>query len=143
MELTRSSAQSETMLGQDEILEALKEVPKVEIARVIGAAGSRVTELYKGERRLKLDEAQKLVAHYGLHEQGGLSEPVARMAVLWVAESLGKALRPSDQQLEELALDLQALSEFAARPEARKSLDRVAGFLDGRKRASPRRVMPS
>jgi hypothetical protein len=97
----------------------------------------RITELYKGERRLKLDEAQALVSHYRLQEVGGLAEPVARLAVLHVAESLGARIPADDPRLEEIALDLKELSEFAARPEVRQEVAQVSGFLAGRKTKLP------
>lgn len=121
------------MLGQLEILDMLKDRPRSELARVLKLPAPRVTELYKGERRLKLDEAQALVSHYRLQEVGGLSEPVARLAVHHVADSLGAALPADDPRLEEIALDLQELSAFAARPEVRQEVAQLSGFLAGRK----------
>jgi hypothetical protein len=135
-------AQNAAVLSQEEILERLADRSRAEIARILDIPSTRVTEMYGGRRQLKLDEARKLVDHYGLAEQpsAALSEPVARLAVRWVAQNLGVSVETDDPRLAEIALDLQALSEFAVRPEVQQELAQVNGFLAGRKSQPPRQA---
>src|SRR5687767_12025390 len=56
----------------------------VDMAKVLGLPDSRIAEIRKGRRALKLDEAAKLVAAYNLDNRSTslLSKPIARLVVL-------------------------------------------------------------
>ena len=62
------------MIGTDEILERLQakldagEIQKIDIAAAMKISSSRVTELFNGTRKLKLDEAQVLVETFKLED---------------------------------------------------------------------------
>ena len=103
----------------------------VDMARVLGLPDSRIAEIRKGRRALKLDEAAKLVAHYRLDETkiSPLSLPVARLVVLHLARSLGADI--SDRQVGELASDVRAFSSFLADPRVRESVESAESFLQG------------
>ncbi|HYI43692.1 MAG TPA: hypothetical protein VD768_08740 [Sphingomicrobium sp.] len=122
------------MVGADELLAALRErgVKNADIARVLDLPSSRVAEMYTGKRRLQLDEAKRLVEHYGIEDRlNPVSVPVARLLVLYVADGLGLKLPPEDPRVEELALTVRAFSEFAADPQVRESAEAAVGFLRG------------
>lgn len=127
------------MLSARELLDALdaKSVSRADIARALGIAPPRVTELYKGERQLKLDEAKRLVEAFNLDGDASLSpvlsEQVSRLLVLHVASHLAMPIDPADERVEGLALDLQALSQFARDHRSELSTDAASGFLRGRK----------
>lgn len=135
-------AHNAPVLTQSEILNRIADRPRAEIARVLDIPATRVTEMYGGRRQLKLDEARKLIDHYELVETPlGLNGLVARLAVLYVAQQLGVDVDRSDPRLAETALDLQALAEFAARPEVQESVEaQLSGFLAGRKSQQQRQV---
>lgn len=131
------------MLGTRELLERLdaRKIVRAEIARVINVAPARVTEMFKGARAIKLDEAKRLVEHYGLDEDDpitALSEPVSRLLVLHVARALKAHVSPEDQRVEELAQDLRAFSRFASDRQDEVSSDMASGFLRGRQPEPPR-----
>jgi len=125
------------MLGTQELLERLdaRKIVRAEIARVINVAPARVTEMFKGARAIKLDEAKCLVEHYGLDDNDpitALSEPVSRLLVLHVARALKAQIAPEDQRVEVLAQDLRAFSRFASDRQDELSPDMATGFLRGR-----------
>lgn len=127
-------AQNAPMLSADELLTLLRKrgVKNAQIERALKLPSSRVSELFKGERQLKLHEYKKLVEEFGLEELSpSLSEPIARLMVLYAAERLGAEMRPEDPQVEELAQEFAALSRFAADPDVRPSLDAFQAFLQG------------
>lgn len=111
-------------------LEAVK-ARNVDMARVLNLPDSRIAEIRKGRRALKLDEAAKLVSHYNLEERpvSPVSRPVARLVVLHLARSLGADI--SDSQVGELAEDLRAFSAFASDPRVRESVESAESFLQG------------
>jgi transcriptional regulator with XRE-family HTH domain len=122
------------MIGSGELLARLKEAGArpTEIAKAMGVAPSRVTELYNGTRQLKLDEAVKLVDAFKLDESPArlnpVSTPIARLIVLHLAHSLGSEV--GDSEVTELAEDLRAFSAFATNPRMRESLDAVEAFFE-------------
>lgn len=131
-----------SMLGTRELLDEMagRGISRADIARVLRLAPPRVTEMYKGERKVSLDEGKRLVEHYGLDDSGDvvpLSEPVSRLLVLHVAQALKASLSPADQRLEELAQDLRAFSRFAADHQEELSTDAASGFLRGRQSDQP------
>lgn len=128
------SAQNAPMLSADELLTLLRErgVKNAQIERVLKLPSSRVSELFKGERQLKLHEYKKLVEEFKVEETAPpLSEPIARLMVLYAAERLGTEMLPEDPQVGELAQEFAALSRFAADPDVRPSLDAFQAFLHG------------
>lgn len=127
-------AQNAPMLSADEILTILRKrgVKNVEVERVLKLPSSRVTELFKGERGLRYDEGKKLVEAFKLEETATpLSEPIARLLVVYTAERLGAAIRSDDPQVGELAQEFAAFSRFAANPKVSPSLDAFQAFLEG------------
>jgi transcriptional regulator with XRE-family HTH domain len=102
-----------------------------EIARVLGINDSRVTEIKKGERQVKLDEAAKLVRHFGLEQAqlAPLPAPVARLMILHVAQALGKKLDPDSPEMRELSADIEAFARFVADPQVRESVEASENFF--------------
>jgi hypothetical protein len=129
------------VLDTDQLLARLEEkgVRNVDIARALGLPDSRVPEIKRKERALKLDEAVKLVRAFGL-EQGQTVAPlppaVSRLVVRYVAESLGAS--PEDEHLADLAEDLRAFSEFVADPKVRRSLEAAESFFQAMRLRRPR-----
>lgn len=109
-----------------ELLARLEErgVKNADIARAINVTPSRITEMKKGERAIKLDEAATLVSAFGLEEPGEpeqdqqpeppLPSPIARLVVRYIAAELGSEL--SDEQVAELGEDVRAFVQFVADP---------------------------
>lgn len=132
------------MLGANELLGILeaKGVKRADIARVLDLPSPRITEMYKGERRLQLDEAKKLVERFEIEEAAlsPLSVPIARLLVLYAAESLGVDVSPDDERVEGLAQEFRAFSEFAADPQARESQEQVQAFFRGLRLAPSRAI---
>ena len=132
----RCVAQPTPMLTTGELLARLEErgIKNADIARVLNVSPSRVTEMKKGERRIQLDEAVKLVEAYKLESPLGpqpvtaLPASVARLIVLYIAASLAEPaeVRPT---VEELAADIQAFSEFVTDPAVRESLASAEAFF--------------
>lgn len=142
------SAHLAAMRSTSDILAALKDkgVTHERIGVVLGITTPNATKLYNPAsktgkpRKLSYDEGLKLIEEFGLSEAPAnlepLSEPVARLVVLHVANVLGAS--PSADVLDELAQDVAAFSEFVADPHARQSAEQVTGFL--RALRSPRRA---
>lgn len=125
------------MLAADELLKLLEDrgVSRADIGRALKLPSSRISEMYKGRRRLHLDEAKKLVETFRIEESAPgsepLSVPIARLLVLYAAERLETPLSPDDRRVEELAQEFRAFSEFATDPRARTSQEAVAAFFRG------------
>lgn len=122
------------MLGASELLSILDQrgVSRADIGRVLKLPSSRVSEMYSGRRRLQLDEAKKLVEHFGVEESvNPLTTPIARLLVLHAAEALSLSIEPDDQRVEAIARDFRAFSQFAADPRVRESVETAQGFLQG------------
>lgn len=119
MDEQETISQRKKVLDTDELLARLKArgVKNVEIAKALGLPDSRVPEIKRKERALKLDEAVKLVRAFGL-EQDFRAAPLPlsamRLAVRYVAAELG--VRPSNHQLEDLSADVRAFFELVADP---------------------------
>ena len=125
-----ASVQRRGVLDTDELLARLKSkgAKNIEIARVLGLPDSRIPEIRRKERALKLDEAAKLVQAFGLEEdQQPIHPQVLRLAVLYVAAELGSS--PSEDQIQELTRDVKAFSEFVADPTVRRSVESAQGFF--------------
>lgn len=123
------------VLDSNQLLARLSDagIKNVEIARVLKIPESRVSEMRAGNRRIKLDEAVKLVDAFKLEGETGASPitpltiPIARLLVLHVAGTLGVDL--ADDQLADLAADLRAFATFVADPQVRDSVQAADGFL--------------
>lgn len=126
------SIKSEAVFDTDELLSRLEQrgVRNIEIAKVLGLPDSRVPEIRRKARALKLDEAAKLVRAFGLEqdqEAQPLPLPILRLAVAHISRRLGVALR--EEQVADLAEDLRAFSVFAANPKVRGSIEAAEGFF--------------
>jgi hypothetical protein len=112
-----------------------------EIAKVLGINPSRVTEIRKGERRVLLDEAAKLVAAFDLESPPVprnlpvLPGPIARLIVRYIAAELGFSGSPD--QLEELSQDVRAFAEFVADPKVRESVEAAEAFFQAMRLRRP------
>lgn len=134
------------------ILSALKarNVTHERIAAVLGVATKNATRLFNPDpktgkpRKLSYDEGMALINAFGLQDDADdgiepMSLPVARLAVQYVAQQLGVKIDPDDERVEDLALDIQAYSEFAASSQIGENPDRAEGWLDGRRSRTPAR----
>ena len=143
--LSYALRQSDGVLDTDQLLAALKEkkVRNVDIARVLELPDSRVPEIRRKERALKLDEGAKLVRAFGLEPAPDaipLPLPILRLAVRYMATELGYSPEEDDRLLEELLADIQAFAEYVADPKVRRSLEAAEGFFQAmrlRRRSSP------
>lgn len=69
------------VLSKSELLAKVEDAAgsRAEIARLLGLAPARITELYKGERDLSFDEGRRLIAHYKIDDLG-TTDPIADFA---------------------------------------------------------------
>jgi hypothetical protein len=119
-----------------------KGISKADIARALDLPSPRITEMYSGKRRVLLDEGKRLVDAFRLDERDQvepISEGVARLLALHVANRLGKPLAGDDPLVQELAEDLRAFASFAQRQHPAPTADAAAGFLAGRQSGQPSR----
>lgn len=117
------------------ILDLLSErgVKRARIAEALGLPASRITELYKGDRRLYHDEAVKLVSEFNLDDRRDpLAEPTARLLAIYAIQQLGQSPDPESPQVLELAQDFRAFARFAANPEYAANQPALEAFLHGR-----------
>jgi hypothetical protein len=129
--------QSVRVLNTKELLAKLraKGVINADIARALNIKPSAVTELFKdGGRKLKLDEAVRLVEVFELEEAPSPTEPllpapVSQLIVQHIALELGRPLPQDAPQLQELAEDLRAFSEFVTDQRARESVELSTAFF--------------
>lgn len=133
------------MLTAAELLARLNErgVKNADIARALKVTPSRITEMKKGERRLLLDEAVKLVEVFELespqgHPASPLPAPIARLVVQYVSHELGANLEGNQDQLEELAQDIRAFAEFVADPSVRESVEAAEAFFQAMRLRRPK-----
>jgi hypothetical protein len=134
--VARAVLHPRSVLTTVELLKRLEErgIANKQIADALNLSPSRVTEMYKGERAIKLDEAAKLVSVFGLESEPGsekasvLPGPVSRLVVRYIAASLGVA-EPDPVLLQELAEDIRAFAEFVSDPKVRDSLVAAEAFF--------------
>ena len=129
-------SQLRVVLTTQELLRRLADrgVKNADIARALNITPSRVTEMHKGLRAIKLDEAAKLVEKFDLESEPSqrvspLPAPVAQLLVEHVALQLGHSLAPDSQLLAELSEDLRAFAEFVSDPKVRGSIDLAMAFF--------------
>jgi hypothetical protein len=93
------------MMGTDDILSRLEalleagEIQKKDIAEAIGIAPQRIADLFTGNRKLKLDEGQRLVEVFGLEDPADMvsaiaTTPVLMMGVRYVLQELAPGVVP-------------------------------------------------
>lgn len=126
--------QPAAMFDTEELLARLRQkgVKNIEIARALGLPDSRVPEIKRKDRALKLDEAVKLVRTFGLEQDQAavpLPAPVVRLLVRYIAAELSAPLEGNDPRLEELTEDVRAFAEFVADPKVRRSIEAAEGFF--------------
>lgn len=134
MEDSDELRQSRGMFDTEELLARLRQkgVKNIEIARALGLPDSRVPEIKRKDRALKLDEAVKLVRTFGLEQDQAaipLPAPVVRLLVRYIASELSSPLVDTDPRLEELTEDVRAFAEFVADPKVRRSIEAAEGFF--------------
>jgi hypothetical protein len=128
------------MLGTDDILSRLQtkldagEIQKKDIAELLKIGNSRVTEIFDGRRKLKLDEAHNLVEHFNLEDPSWVlnqvvTKPVLRLLVRYLAEELGRSLEGKDQELERLSQDAGAFLRYVADPKVRDDIRMAEAFF--------------
>jgi predicted XRE-type DNA-binding protein len=127
------SVKPDPVLDTRELLALLEArgIKNREIAKALGVNDSRVTEIKKGQRQVKLDEAATLVRTFGL-EQNRL-EPLhprmSRLLVQYVAAALGKKLDPETPESREVIATVEAFSRFVADPQVRGSVEAADNFF--------------
>jgi transcriptional regulator with XRE-family HTH domain len=132
-----SLRQPKAVLNTGELLARLDEkgVKNADIARALNVSPSRVTEIKKGDRRLQLDEAAKLVATFELESPPGqarvtpLSARVTRLLVEYVALELGCDPVLNQARIDELTKDVRAFAAHVADPKARDSEELAETFF--------------
>jgi hypothetical protein len=144
-------SQSVCVIDTKELLARLrtKGVINADIARALSIKPSAVTELFKeGGRKLKLDEAVTLVETFELERAPSppgppLPAPVSQLIVQHIALELGRPLPQDAPQLQELAEDLRAFSEYVTDPKRRESLDLAEMFFEAMRIRRPASVEAS
>jgi hypothetical protein len=109
-----------------------KGVKNADIARALNVTPSRITEMKKGERAIKLDEAAKLVSQFDLESPPSqrvspLPAPVSRLIVRYIAEEL--ECRVTEDRLQDISEDVRAFAEFVSDPTARGSIEMAEMFF--------------
>jgi hypothetical protein len=130
--------QAQGVLTTVELLARLEEkgIKNADIARTLKVTPSRITEMKKGERTIKLDEAAKLVSEFDLEAPAQppaqrvavLPQEASRLLVRYIAEEL--ACPVAEQRLQEIAGDVRAFAEYVTDPHVRGSLELLTGFFD-------------
>jgi hypothetical protein len=102
------------------------------MARVLNLGDSRIAEIFAGKRSVKLEEAAKLVAAFGLEETPAISSQDALAPLIkHIAEVLGRPLSDADERLERLKADVKAFAEFQSDLDMRSSPAAIDGFFRG------------
>ncbi len=122
------------MFDTDELLARLdqKGIKNIQMARALGLPDSRIPEIKRKDRALKLDEAVKLVRAFELEQDQAalpIPAPVLRLLVRYIASALLVPLEGNEDRLEELTADVRAFGEFVVDPKVRRSVDAAEGFF--------------
>lgn len=105
-------------------------VRKIDIARALGLDPSSVTAIFKGKRRIALDEGKKLVEHFGLDEEIPLpSEAVIRVVVRHMLEMFNLDPGEKDDRLAEVTSDFRAFMAFTVDPKRCDSVEQAEAFF--------------
>lgn len=138
------SRQAIRVLTTAELLARLRDkgVKNADIARALNVTPSRVTELYDGQRALKLDEAVKLAAAFELESPpvqrvSPLPSPIARLIVDHIARELAAPVAADEEKLADLAEDIRAFAEFVTDPKVRESVDLAMAFFQAMRLRRP------
>lgn len=133
------------VLDTAELLTRLDEkgIRPTDIAKVLGVSPSRVTEIKKGQRSVKLDEAVKLVAAFDLElppvqRVPPLPAPIARLVVQYVAMELNCDLSANQERIADLSEDVRAFAEFVTDPKVRGSVEGAEAFFRAMQLRRPR-----
>lgn len=121
------------MFNTAELLEKIRPLAtNAEIARILKVAPPRISEMFRGDRKVQLDEAWRLVQHFGLDREPAnpVTTPIAKLMVLHVARGVG-VYSADDHQVEELAKDLAAFATCALDPQWRGQMESLAQILQG------------
>ena len=121
------------MIGTDDILsrlEALLDALKI--------SPQRITGLFDGSRKLKLDEAQRLVEMFSLEDPSELvsaiaTTPVLMMLVRYVLHELAPGVDPEMSRIEDIAKDCGAFLRYASDPQVRDNIEMAGAFFLARK----------
>lgn len=120
------------VITRDQLLERLNakvrggEVRNVDIAHALGLPSSRIPALLRGDRRIYLDEATRLIEAFAL-EPG--QAPIPHQLLRLLARHLAARVDIPESEIEELAKDLRAFFAFASNPEVRKTVELAEGFF--------------
>jgi transcriptional regulator with XRE-family HTH domain len=117
-------------------------IRNADIARALKVSPSRVTEIKKGERAIKLDEAAKLVVEFDLESGSSQKVPplpgrIARLIVLYIAAELDHDSEENRERIEELSEDVRAFAEFVADPRVRESAEAAEAFFQAMRLRRP------
>lgn len=130
-------SQMTAVFTTDQLLARLSErgIRNSAVAQVLQVHPSRVTEMRKGLRSIKLDEAARLVEAFDLEAPPSrpapaLPAPVARLLVRYIAAELGFPLEEASHQLAELAEDVRAFVEYAGNQKGRGSVEATEAFFE-------------
>lgn len=140
-----SMMQRKSMLTTVELLNRLEQrgIKNHQVASCLGVSPSRVTEMRKGVRAIKLDEAAKLVAAFELEEPqiparvSPLPAPISLLVVTYVAGELGVS-QADPAQLEDIAQDVRAFAEFVSDPQVRESIGAAETFFQAMRLRRPK-----
>jgi hypothetical protein len=121
------------MMGTREILDLVRPLAtNAELAKILNLPPPRITDLYKGARKLQLEEAKLLIETFnlGAERTQRIVLPAAQLAVMHVAHGLG-INDPSPAVVEELSKDLLALYACALDPQWAGEIGALAQMLQG------------
>lgn len=133
------------MIGTDDILSRLEalldegKIQKKDIAAALKVSPQRITGLFDGTRKLKLDEAQRLVEIFSLEEDPGelvsaiATTPVLMMLVRYVLHELAPGVDPEMSRIEDIAKDCGAFLRYASDPQVRDNIEMAGAFFLARK----------
>lgn len=132
------------MIGTDDILTRLeakleaKEIQKKDIAAVLNISPQRISDLFDGGRKLKLDEAQRLVERFNLEDPGDAvtsiaTLPVLAMIVRYTLQELAPGVVPDANRIQDIAKDCSAFLRYVADPQVRDNIDLAAAFFLARR----------
>lgn len=112
---------------------------RAEIARVLGIAPSRVTEMFKGARDLSYDEAVKLAVAYGVEPSEvvtvELLKPILQICLRYPPREWND--QAVQRLAEELEYGLQLLRNVPTKPPSQDVLDVAAHAIAARFRDKP------
>lgn len=128
--------QKGVVIGHDDLLQWLRaertagRLTNADVQRLLGLPSSRVAQIFSGERMIKLDEAKRLVEHYGIERLGQSlnAETLAPIleAVLPLAPQGARPEQVAAVLAEALAYGIELLSGGSAMPPSGDAIGVVA-----------------